>query len=205
VHDDMVPAQPEIGVVVGRGASEFPASEPNVAELVSSAPARRGTREEIFEQLFHSYYDRAVRFSLLAGARDHFHAREIATDAIARVWSRWRLGGVDDFWPYLRVAIVNDLRSQARRKRVADRYQETQLPPPADIMIDLTIVERDEIAAAIERLAPRHRLVLMLRFFEDLSTEQTARVMRCSVGTVKSTTSRALSAMRDVLEEQADE
>ncbi len=205
----MVTAQPEVGAVSGRGARVFDASESNVAELVSNtgtqSRSRRNTRDEVFERLFHAYYDRAVRFSLLVGARDHFHAREIATDAIARVWSRWRLGGVDDFWPYLRVAIVNDLRSQARRKRVADRYQETQIPPPADIMIDLTVVQRDEIAAAIARLAPRHRMVLILRFFEDLSTEQTAKMMRCSAGTVKSTTSRALSAMRAVLEEQADE
>ena len=201
----MMTTQPEIGVASGSRAPELGVGESNVAALVSDARVRRASRDEIFETLFHSYYERAIRFSLLVGARDHFHAREIATDAIARVWSRWRLGGVEDFWPYLRVAIVNDLRSQARRKRVADRYQETHLAPPPDILIDLSVVERDEIAVAIARLAPRHRMVLILRFFEDLSTEQTAKTMRCSVGTVKSTTSRALSAMRAVLEEQADE
>ncbi len=177
--------------------------EPTASSIARSRP-KRPKRDDVFEALFQKHYDRAVRFALLMGARDHHHARELATDAIARVWARWRLGSVDEFWPYLRTAIVNEMRSQARRKRVADRYEQRQSSMVLEPAIDLVVVERDEVAAAIEQLSPRHRMVLVLRFFEDLSTEQTAKAMRCSVGTVKSTTARALHAARAVMEERDD-
>ena len=67
------------------------------------------------------------------------------------------------------------------------------------------IVEREAVAAALAQLPLRQRMALVLRYFEDLSNEQCAKVMRCSVGTAKSTTSRALVALRAVMEGQVDD
>ena len=53
--------------------------------------------------------------------------------------------------------------------------------------------------AALARLPPRQRAVLVLRYFEDLSEAQTAAALQCSVGTVKSTASRALARLQETL------
>jgi RNA polymerase sigma factor (sigma-70 family) len=59
------------------------------------------------------------------------------------------------------------------------------------------VEDRLELVAALRTLPPRQRAVLVLRYFDDLTEAETARLLGCSVGTVKSTTSRALARLRD--------
>jgi RNA polymerase sigma factor (sigma-70 family) len=58
---------------------------------------------------------------------------------------------------------------------------------------------RLELVAGLAQLGKRGRAVLVLRFWEDLSVEETAAALSCSVGTVKSQTSRSLVRLREVL------
>jgi RNA polymerase sigma factor (sigma-70 family) len=146
-----------------------------------------------------------VRLAFVTGAGDQAGAQDIAADALARVWLKWEARAIDDFWPYLRVAVVNGARSAARRRRVADRYESSHTVAIAFPADESVVVERDAVAIALARLPVRQRTVLVLRYFEDLTYEECARVMRCRVGTVKSTTARALVALRAVLEGQRND
>jgi RNA polymerase sigma factor (sigma-70 family) len=59
--------------------------------------------------------------------------------------------------------------------------------------------DRWELIAALRGVPRRQRACLVLRFYEDMSVAQTAAVLGCSEGTVKSQTARGLTALRDVL------
>jgi RNA polymerase sigma factor (sigma-70 family) len=83
--------------------------------------------------------------------------------------------------------------SRARRVRVTEDVPVVEARvPDQDAAIDLE--------TALSRLAPRQRAVLVLRFHCDLSVEQSAALLNCSQGNVKSQTARALAALRRVME-----
>jgi len=56
--------------------------------------------------------------------------------------------------------------------------------------------ERSALIAALQRLGPRQRAVIVLRYWMDLTELETAAALNCSVGTVKSQASRALATLR---------
>jgi RNA polymerase sigma factor (sigma-70 family) len=63
-------------------------------------------------------------------------------------------------------------------------------------------VERARVSAALRQLPDRQRTAVVLRYFEDLSEQETAGVMGCAVGTVKSTTARGAARLRALLAEE---
>jgi RNA polymerase sigma factor (sigma-70 family) len=167
-------------------------------ELHSAAPAG-------FDALFDEHFERAVRLAWLLAPGNPAAAEPAAADAIARVWSKWAKGAVDDFWPYLRLAVVNQVRGRGRRIAVARRHEPMIGAPPGDDDFEIAVVDRAVLATALRGLPERQRTAVVLRFYEDLSEAASARVMGCSIGTVKSTTSRGLAALRAVLEATRDE
>ena len=174
--------------MVGRGkdieAAAIPA--PLAAELQSSSPPG-------FDALFDAHFDRAVRLAWLLAPGQPSAAEDVAADAIARVWPKWAKGRVDDFWPYLRVAIVNQVKGHGRRFGLAARHTvETRDDLGGELQS--AVVNRAVLAAALLTLPARQRAAVVLRYYEDLSEAETARAMGCSLGTVKSTTARGLSA-----------
>jgi RNA polymerase sigma factor (sigma-70 family) len=60
--------------------------------------------------------------------------------------------------------------------------------------------ERSALIAALQRLGPRQRAVIVLRYWMDLTEHETAAALNCSVGTVKSQASRALATLRESIE-----
>jgi RNA polymerase sigma-70 factor (sigma-E family) len=65
--------------------------------------------------------------------------------------------------------------------------------------------DRLVVLRALEQVAPRQRAVLVLRYWEDLSVEETARALKCTSGTVKSQAARGLQTLRGLLADDYQE
>jgi RNA polymerase sigma-70 factor (sigma-E family) len=146
--------------------------------------------------------------SLLRTAYLLTHDRHLAEDllqtALAKAWPRWsRIDGNPE--AYVRKIIVNTYSTWWRRKWNGESPTD-ELPEPVTSDSDGTSLT--DIRTALGRLPKRQRAVVVLRFFEDLTEAETARVLGCSVGTVKSQTSKALAKLRvdpALTEEGSDE
>lgn len=131
---------------------------------------------------------------LLTG--DWAAAEDLVQSALAKTWRHWRrVRSAEDPDAYVRRIIVNLFANGWRRRwrgEVAtDALPETEMPDVAD---DLSV--RLSVQAALQHLSRRQRAVVVLRYFDDLTEAQTANVLGCAVGTVKSTTGRALERLR---------
>jgi RNA polymerase sigma-70 factor (sigma-E family) len=137
-------------------------------------------------------------------AWDLTEAEDLVQECLLRVARRWpRVRGMEHPLAYARRMLINlALDGAAGRSR---RRQELEADAPS-IMAQLTddsgiralrdVDLRSELTDALGRLAPRQRAVLVLRYFEDLPEAEVARLLGCSVGTVKSTASRALTRLQ---------
>jgi RNA polymerase sigma-70 factor (sigma-E family) len=153
---------------------------------------------ETFDELYGRHATPALRLAVLL-VGDRVRAEDLVAEAFARVLPRWRKGEVLDFGPYLRTAVVNEFRSGLRRESRAPKLG------PVDEVEDLSdlVADRAALTDALRRLPDRQRAGIVLRYFEDLSERDTAELLGCSVGTVKSSVSRGLTRLRELLEEHA--
>jgi RNA polymerase sigma-70 factor (sigma-E family) len=132
-------------------------------------------------------------------AGDRHLAEDLAQTALASAYASWaRVRRADDPDAYLRRIVVNAHRSTFRKRRVAERLTGAPTEPAASVPDP--IGQRDDRAAVIAALAAlpsRQREVVVLRFWLDLTEAQVAAVLGCSIGNVKSQSSRALAKLRD--------
>lgn len=129
-------------------------------------------------------------------------AEELVQEALARVYPRWRRVGAGQPVAYTRRVLVNlhTDRWRRRRKEVlthAPPEVESNDSPAAGARVDLGL----DLAAALQTLPRRERECVVLRHYLDLSEKDTAATLGVSVGTVKSSTSRGLAALRAALSE----
>lgn len=134
--------------------------------------------------------------------RDPHSAQDLLQGALAKGWRSWqRIEGEPE--AYVRRIIVNDFLSDRARRWSGEHP--TQTLPDAPVHDRLAATPRDpateatdqvSLTAAVDRLPPRQRAVIVLRYFHDLTEVQTAEVMGVSPGTVKSQHSKALAALR---------
>lgn len=135
---------------------------------------------------------------LLTG--DRALAEDLVQEAFVRMFGRFRdLRNPDAFGAYLRKTVVNLARSHFRRKGVERAYlnRESRRPAPAA----QSPGQRQELWDALRDLNSRQRAAIVLRYYEDLTEAQTAEVLGCAVGTVKSLVSRGLNQLRAGLSE----
>jgi RNA polymerase sigma factor (sigma-70 family) len=146
-----------------------------------------------FEDFFAKEYAAAVRLAGRLGPAER--AEDVAAEAFERVYRHW--DAVEQPAAYLRTAVRSIVTDELRRAGAAQRSVHT-LPSVAPAPDD-AVATQDELSRALRSLAPRQRTALVLRYGLDLSESDVARRMGVSAGTVKSTTSRALSSLRDIV------
>lgn len=150
-------------------------------------------------ELYTRHADGAYRLAyLLTG--DRALAEDLTQEAFIRLVGRFlHLRNAGGFEAYLRRTVINLANSHFRRRRAeqASLERRAALREPEPTSLDLG--DNDLMRRALLRLTPRQRAAVVLRFYEDLSEQQTSDLMRCSVGTVKTLTSRGMEALRHQL------
>jgi len=160
--------------------------------------------DELLTTLYTTHYRELVRLAaFLTGDRDN--AEEVVQDAYVKVHGAWRrVREMDRAEAYLRTAVVNLSRSRLRRRQVAARYKPEPMTDAASAeSFAMQHAQREAVLTALQELPRRQREAVVLRYYGDLSEAQTADAMGCSVGSVKSHTSRAMAALRPLLEDRA--
>lgn len=160
--------------------------------LRASADRRAGDAE--FVDFVASAQRRLLHVGWLLTHDDH-RAEELVQDALVRTYAAWHRVRHDDAFSYARRALMNASVDGWRRRRpeqLTSDVPELQLPGS----FEDGVVDRGHLVDALQRLTNRERRVVVCRYYLDLSAESVATELGISVGTVKSTTSRALAKLR---------
>jgi RNA polymerase sigma-70 factor (sigma-E family) len=128
-------------------------------------------------------------------------AEDILQTALEKTYRHWpRLSADSDPEPYVRRILVNLTISKARRWRI---LREVHMPSPPEVPAvpeTHTVELRGMLIEELRHLGPRQRAVLVLRYWEDQTETETAKILGCSVGTVKSQAARGLARLRERLD-----
>ena len=157
-------------------------------------------QEESFREFVRGRLSSLYRVAYLLTGDRHL-AEDLVQSALVKVARHWkRVVAADDPEAYVRRVLYNQHVSWWRRRRVvADPYAVPPEHPGPDTTAAVAVSV--DVRRALARLAPRQRAVLVLRYLDDLSEAQTAEVLGCSVGTVKSQARDALARLRRVAPE----
>jgi len=171
---------------------------PTVAVTSSSQP---GEIAADFEGFYALQRVPAMRFAFLM-CGDQALAEEIAAEALAKVFKSWQRQAISDPEAYLRRAVVNEVRSRGRRRILERREQQRHTVRPVSADSAERSADHHILTQAVLRLPVHQRAPIVLRYFEDLSETDTAIVLGKSIGTVKSSVTRGLARLRDLLGEE---
>lgn len=140
----------------------------------------------------------ALRRTAYLMCADWHLAEDLVQTVFVKVHLHWRrIRRQESFDAYLRTtlfhAFLDTRRAKWRRETPAEYLPDLEAPgtEPSD--------DREVLVAALRRIPPRQRAVLVLRYWEDLSVEETAGLLGCAAGTVKSQAAKGLAALRPLL------
>ena len=138
---------------------------------------------------------------------DRASAEDVVQEAFCGVYRRWStLADTGSAIGYVRSSVLNGCRSVLRRQARARRRADSQQPTPPGISAEaaaISIEERQQVLRALRRLPPRQREALVLRFYLDLSAEESAATMGIGPGSVRSAIHRGLESLGRMLQEQS--
>ena len=147
-------------------------------------------RDEQFTEFF-SARAPALRRTAYLIVRDWHAAEDVTQVGFARLYVVWSRIRPETLEGYARKIVVNEALGWLRRRRrdhVTDEVPDVPGTEPAQTTLDL--------GRALDLLPGQQRAIIALRFLDDLSVAEVARVLEIAEGTVKSQTSRALATLR---------
>ncbi|MFF7979361.1 SigE family RNA polymerase sigma factor [Streptomyces sp. NPDC007901] len=158
--------------------------------------------QESFVEFVDSRSSALLRTAVLLTGGDRHAAEDLLQNALIKAAGRWQR--IDEPEAYVRQVLYRQQISRWRlkwRRRELTVAEPPESPPAPDAAsaAELRLVLR----AALSRLTARQRTVLVLRYFEDLPEADVARLLGCSVGTVRSTAHRSLARLRTLAPELA--
>ncbi len=153
------------------------------------------SRDEEFDAFVRASAPRLLH-AAFALTGDRGRAEDLAQTALERTYLKWG-NDIADPYAYARRVLVNATRDWWRRKSWVE--QPVAEVPDRGISSDSSLAhaERDEVLRALGQLSTNERAVLVLRYYEDMSEQDTADTLRMPLGTVKTTTRRALAKLRE--------
>jgi RNA polymerase sigma-70 factor (sigma-E family) len=155
-------------------------------------------RDAEFEEFVMAQRGPLVRMARLLTAGDEALAEDLVQTTLTRLYVAWpRVRGAGNPVGYARTSLTHAYVDERRRPH----RRET----PTDQLLENTSYDADdtpahEVLAALRDLPPRQRAVVVLRHWLDLDVAETARLLSCSAGTVKSQNAKALGHLRAALE-----
>jgi RNA polymerase sigma-70 factor (ECF subfamily) len=157
-----------------------------------------GVSRDEFAEFYAADKDRCLRAAMAAGMRQD-RAEEAVAEAFSRAWARWRSVRTHRSpaaW-VLRTAVNADITWWRKRRRevFSDRTPDREVGPDEG---------SPDLTAAIRRLPPRQREVVVLRYLLDLDTAATAAELGIATGTVTAHLHRALATLREQLAHETD-
>jgi RNA polymerase sigma-70 factor (sigma-E family) len=165
----------------------------------------RDDQEQDYGRFVEARLDRLRRFGYLLCGDWHL-AEDAVQAALTKLYVVWprvsRFGEVD---AYVRRIVVSCLADE-RRRGFRRRERSTATLPDRGGVADHAAATTNRLTAAgaLARLPRRQRATIVLRYWEDLSVEQTAQLLGCSTGTVKSQCARGLQTLRELLDEPVE-
>jgi RNA polymerase sigma-70 factor (sigma-E family) len=140
-----------------------------------------------------------LRMARLLTAGDDAAAEDLVQTTLTRLYVHWsRVRRAGNPVGYARTSLTHVFVDEQRRAYTRRETPTEQVRDGAESAPDADLAQA--VLAALATLAPRQRAVVVLRHFLDLDVADTARVLGCSTGTVKSQNSKALDNLRSVLE-----
>ncbi|MFD7153703.1 SigE family RNA polymerase sigma factor [Kribbella sp. NPDC059898] len=145
----------------------------------------------------------ALRRTAFLVCGDWHRADDVVQESLVKLYRSWtKIDRHGNPLAYARRIVVNTALDSGRRSWRRE-------VPTADLPTDQVRLggdhaaeqaARDELLTALGTLAPRQRACVVLRYYEDLSVEQTAAILGCSAGTVRSQSARGLETLRDAID-----
>jgi RNA polymerase sigma-70 factor (sigma-E family) len=167
---------------------------------------RRARSRAEFERFVAAHADGLLRSAYLM-VGDRVEAEDIVQECMLRLARKWpRVSDMEHPGAYARtvmVSLVIDGGTKRSRRSMELGAAETSFTRTDDGATLSILDERTDLIRALAVLPARQRAVLVLRYFADLPEAEVATALDCSLGTVKSSASRALERLRETLEESS--